>query len=214
MIDLINPYVAKILIALKSGDSIRQVSKKTNISYGWTHFWIERLEDEGILKRKGQEIIIDEKNTIYAEFLKFIKKALKEKISLADAYSLPALSGLEYAFTSTDAVFIWTKGGYNIGRSAESYPIFIEVLKSDLEKWKKFFSEFSVNSYAELTKRKGIYFIMFPKDYIIKEEAEGIAVKPLKETVEWATKYIYNFQPALEMLDEMYKLNFGVRYAE
>lgn len=214
MIELINPHIVKILITAKDNDSIRSISKKIDLSYAWTYNWITKLVDLEIIKRKGSKIKINKKNKIYAEFMNFIKKILKEKLSLADAYSLPNLSGLEYAFTFTDSVFIWTKGGYNIGRNKTSYPLFIEILEKDLDSWYKFFDDFSIKATKKIERKKGIYFILIPKKKIEKEFINGVFVIPLKSTVEYAKRYIYNFEPALEMLNDMYNLNIKIKYAE
>lgn len=214
MIELINPYVVKILITAKDGDSIRVISKRTGISYAWTYNWIEKLVDAGIIKRKGQTVKINKNSKIYSEFSEFIKKILMEKISISDAYSLPNLSGLEYAFTFTDAVFIWTKGGYNIGRSMDSYPIFIEVLDAEIKQWFEFFERFSIKATKKIERKKDIYFIIIPKKKIEKEEIENVFVIPLKKTVAYAKKYVYNFEPALEMLNKMYNLKIKIKYAE
>lgn len=214
MIELISPYVAKILISAKDGDSVRAVSKKINLSYAWTYNWIEKLSELGIIKRKGQKIKVRKDNPVYSAFMEFIKKSLKQRLSLADSYSLPSLAGLDYAFTSTDAVFIWTKGGYNIGRSKDCYPIFIEVLEQDLKEWYRFFEQFSVKYFEKPVRKKGIYFILMPKKEIENEFFNGVFVAPLQKTVDYAKKYIYNFEPALEMLKEMYNLDIDIVYAE
>ncbi len=213
MIETINPYIIRILITAKDNDSIRLISKKINLSYAWTYNWIQKLVELGIIKRKGQKIKINRENKIYKEFIQFIKKILKEKLSLTDAYSLPNLAGLEYAFTSTDAVFIWTKGGYNVGRSKMNYPIFIEVLEKDLDEWCKFFKNFSIKYSKAIKRKKGIYFILMTEIKIEKEFVNGVFVIPLKRTIDYAKKYIYNFEPALEMLDHMYNLNIKIKYA-
>ncbi|MBI2128974.1 hypothetical protein HYU07_01930 [Candidatus Woesearchaeota archaeon] len=214
MMEVINPYIVKILITARDNDSIRVISKRIDLSYAWTYNWMQKLVDLGIIERKGQKIKIDKENAFYREFVAFIKKVLKERLSLADAYSLPNLTGLDYAFTATDAVFIWTKGGYNIGRSKDRYPIFIEILEEDLGKWCRFFDKFSVRYSRRVERKKGIYFILIVKKKIEKEFVNGVFVVPLKETIEYARKYIYNFEPALEMLDQMYGLNMKIKYAE
>lgn len=214
MIEIINPYTIKIIIAARDGDSVRAISKRINLSYGWTYKWVEELVGLGVFKRKGQKIKVNKKNPIYNEFVGFIRRILKEKLSLSDAYALPNLAGLDYAFTATDAVFIWTKGGYNIGRYKDNYPLFIEILDQDFEKWKTFFNELSIKSTKKIERKKGIYFILQPRKVIKKEIVEGVWVMPLDETVAYAQKYIYNFEPALEMLSQMYNLNKKVKYAE
>ena len=214
MLELINPYVAKIAISAKDGDSIREISKKIKESYGWTYKWVLELEAIGAVKRKKQEIYTNKNNIFYKDLIKLTKEAFKNNFSLSDAYLLPNLSGLEYIFTDTDAVFIWTKGGYNIGRSKNSYPIFIRIFEKDKNNWKKFFSKFYIRYTFRNERKKGIYFIISPSTSIEKEYCDNISVLPLAKTVEWAKKYIFNFQPALEMLDKMYDIKIGIKYAE
>ncbi|MBI2653169.1 helix-turn-helix domain-containing protein, partial [Candidatus Woesearchaeota archaeon] len=120
MFELINPYIAKILVSAKNGDSIRCISKKIQESYGWTYKWILELENIGAIFRKKQEVHINKNNRFYRYAAKFVKDSISSNLSLTDAYLLPNLAGLEYIFTNIDAVFIWTKGGYNIGRSKNS----------------------------------------------------------------------------------------------
>ena len=213
MLDLINPYVAKILIAAKDGDSIRSVSKKIKESYGWTYKWVLGLEKIGAVERKKQELYIKRENYFYKETAKLAKSLLKNSLSLDDAYLLPNFTGLEYSFTGIDAVFIWTEGGYNIGRSKKSYPIFIEILENDKSEWEKLFSELNLRYTFKNERKKGIYFIMSSGKSIEKEYCGEMPVLPLAKTVEWAKKYSFNFEPALEMLDQLYDLKIGVKYA-
>jgi len=214
MFELINPYVAKILVSAKDGDSIRQISKKIQESYGWTYKWVLELESVGVIRRKKQEICIKKNNSFYKEAMRFIKCSLSADISLSDAYLAPNLAGLDYIFTGIDAVFVWTKGGYNIGRSKNSYPIFMEVLEKDKSAWQGYFSKLNVKYTFKNERKKGIYFVILLSKSIEKEYCEHIPVLPLAKTVEWAKKYSFNFEPALEMLDKMYNLKMGIKYAE
>jgi len=214
MFELINPYIAKILVSAKNGDSIRNISKKIQESYGWTYKWILELENIGAIARKKQEVFINKNNRFYKDAAKFIKDSLPFNLSLNDAYLLPNLIGLDYIFTGIDAVFIWTKGGYNIGRSKNSYPIFIEILEKDKNAWKKYFSKLGLTFTFKNERKKEIYFVISFSKTIEKEYCENMPVLPLAKTVEWAKKYSFNFQPALEMLDEMYNLKIGVKYAQ
>ena len=214
MLDLINPYVVKIAIAARNRDSIMQISKKIKESYGWTYKWVSELEKAGVIKRKKQEIRINKDNSFYKLINKLIKISIKYGLSLSDAYLLPNLTGLEYIFTNTDAVFIWTKGGYNIGRSKDSYPIFIEILEKDKSAWEKFFSKLNVKYTFRNERKKWIYFVISLSKNLEKEYCEGMPVLTLARTSEWATTYSFNFQPALEMLDELYNLKIGASYAK
>lgn len=202
------------MISARDGDSIRSISKKIMESYGWTYKWILELEKIGAIERKKQRIAIMKDNYFYKEASKFIISSLKNNLSLSDAYLLPNLTGLNYIFSNIDAVFIWTKGGYNIGRNRDSYPIFIEILERDKSDWGKFFSKIKVVYTFRNERKKGIYFIISLKEKIEKEYCENIPVLPLTKTVEWAKKYRFNFEPALEMLDEIHNLGLGIRYAE
>ena len=214
MFELINPYTAKILVSAKNGDSIRNISKKIQESYGWTYKWILELENIGAIARKKQEVYINKNNKFYKDAAKFVKDSLSSNLSLNDAYLLPNLIGLEYIFTGIDAVFIWTKGGYNIGRSKNSYPVFIDILEKDKIEWQKYFSKLNIKYTFKNERKNGIYFVISFSNTIEKEYCEGVPVLPLAKTVEWANKYKFNFEPALEMLDEMYNLKIGVKYAQ
>jgi len=213
MFELINPYVAKILVSARNGDSIMQISKKIQESYGWTYRWVSGLESIGALRRKKQEVYINKNSSFYRTATKFIKESLANNLNLNDAYLLPNLSGLKYIFTGIDAVFIWTKGGYNIGRSKNSYPIFIEILEKDKNAWHGYFSKLNVKYSFKNERKKGIYFVIKLSKIIDREYCEQVPVLPLAKTVEWAKKYSFNFEPALEMLDQLYDLKIGVKYA-
>ncbi|MBI2656798.1 hypothetical protein HYX03_03595, partial [Candidatus Woesearchaeota archaeon] len=170
-------------------------------------------ENIGAIVRKKQEVYINKNNRFYRYAAKFVKDSISSNLSLTDAYLLPNLAGLEYIFTDIDAVFIWTKGGYNIGRSKNSYPIFIEILEKDRNAWAIYFSKFNINYIFKNERKKGVYFVISLSRSIEKEYCEQIPVWSLAKTVEWAKKYSFNFQPALEMLDEMYNLKIGIKYA-
>ncbi|MBI2546663.1 hypothetical protein HYV81_05790 [Candidatus Woesearchaeota archaeon] len=214
MFEMINPYVAKIVIAARDGDSIRQISKKIRESYGWTHKWVSELVKMGAITRERQEVYVDKKNPFYKAIRRFIRGTLPSNISLNDAYLLPNLAGLDYMFTNTDAIFIWTKGGYNIGRSKDAYPIFIGIAQKDKAAWEYFFSQLGITYTFRNEKKKGIYFVLSTSTAIEKELSEQVPVLPLSETVAWAKRYEFNFQPALEMLDELYDLKIGATYKE
>ncbi|MBI2138698.1 hypothetical protein HYU13_03860 [Candidatus Woesearchaeota archaeon] len=213
MFDLINPYTAKIAIAARDGDSIRSISKKIKESYGWTYKWVLDLEKTGVITRRGQEIRINKKNRFYKALIR-CTTSLTNALNLRDAYLLPNLTGLDYIFTCTDAVFAWTKGGYNIGRSKKCYPIFIEVLEKDKPDWERYFSTLKIAYSFKREKKKGIYFIISLCGEMEREYCGDIPVLPLAKTVEWAKKYSFNFQPALEMLGSLYHLPVGEKYAE
>ena len=85
MFELINPYVAKILVSAKDRDSIRQISKKIQESYGWTYRWVSELENIGAVRRKKQEVYINKKSSFYRAATKFIKESFSIAITFVSA---------------------------------------------------------------------------------------------------------------------------------
>jgi len=213
-LDLVNQHVAKILLAAEDGDSISRISQKAGGSYGWTHQWIERLEEVGVVERTDGVSVRDDE---FRDTFKHVARTvLKRNIDLKDAYLLPNFAGMDYRYSRTDAVFIWTKGGYQIGRNQDDYPLFIDVYDDEIDDWEDHFERFGIDhSVGERSSEAdGIHFVLYPTEDFETEWVENASVPPLEETVEWARQYEANFQPALEMLDGMYDLGLGVTYRE
>lgn len=212
-LDFVNKHVAKILLAIEDGDSINRVSQKIDASYSYTYEWITRLEEIEVVERENGLHIRDEQ---FAEsFEEVARTVLQRGMSLDDAYLLPNYAGMEYRYTKTDAVFIWTKGGYQIGRNQDDYPLFIDVLEDDVEDWVEFFQSFGVETtVGGRTEKSGIHAVLYPQEEMEIGRVESASVTPLAETVEWAQQYRPNFQPALEMLDSLYDLELGVEYSD
>ena len=204
--DILNPHVVKIIIAARKEDSIRGISQRIGLSYGWTYKWALELENAGVLRRKGKRVFLDEKSPFYRETLAFLRSAFGR--SPGFYYAALGLFGIKYCFRGTDAVFVWTEGGYNIARYREYYPIFIKLRKSD-----EGIFEFYAGKLG-LKDRKGIFYKPeFLEDFEICFH-KGMPVDSLEETISFMKKYIYNFQPALEMVQEMHGKRTGVKYKE
>ncbi|MFQ5820043.1 MAG: hypothetical protein ACE5I5_08665 [Candidatus Heimdallarchaeota archaeon] len=146
------------------------------------------------------------------------KEYLKQRFSVRDAYNLVRAAKLEYAFTDPDAVFFWTKGGYNIDRFFAFYPIHLKVKKRELRKWRSFFksrgSRVHVNGESVKQTLFGTFYVLYPEEEFKTVDIEGFRVVPLKETVEFCENNIYAYEPALEMLNETYSLGLTVKYKE
>ena len=146
------------------------------------------------------------------------KDYLKKKANISKAYELLAEAGLKYAFTGPDAVFIWTKGGYNADRFLGFYPVHVSVIRKDLNKWKRFFKAKNCRFYVKDTPIKetlfGLFYVLYPEARISSRKVEGMPVIPLRETVKFCKDNIYTYEPALEMLDEMYNLGLRISYKE
>jgi hypothetical protein len=141
-----------------------------------------------------------------------------KKSSISFAYELVRDAEMKYAFTNVDAVFFWTKGGYNADRFFAFYPIHLKVKKDESENWQEFFKSKGkrshINGKAVKETLYGCFYVLYPESRFRAVEVEGFSVIPLEETVEFCKENIYTYEPALEMLDEMYGLGLGVRYRE
>lgn len=63
---------------------------------------------------------------------------LTKRTNIAKSYGLLNEAGMRYALTGPDAVFFWTKGGYQVDRFFGFYPIHLKVEEKDLTKWGAF----------------------------------------------------------------------------
>ena len=206
-IDLLNPYVTKILISAKDGDSVASISKRIKLSYGWTHKWINELIKECIFKEKWRGIILQKNNKEYKAILKFIKENFN---NISFYYSALDLFGIKYCFTKTDAVYIYTKGGYNVARYRDFYPIFIKIKKSDYKNFLYYCKKLGL----KINSKKGVFYNPEILDDFKINKVNKTPVEPLDESIEFMKKNIYNFQPALEMIQEIYNKKLNIKYRE
>lgn len=206
-IELLNPYVIKILISLREKDSISSISKRINLSYGWTNKWVNELVKEGVLKKRWREVELNKENKDYKNILKLIKSNLN---NINFYYSVLNLFGIDYCFTKTDAVYIWTKGRYNVARYREFYPIFIKIKKESYPILLAYCKKLGL----KINAKKGVFYnIDILEDFNSTKKGEYY-VEPLDETISFMKTNIYNFQPALEMISEMYNKPINVKYRE
>lgn len=206
-IELLNPYVIKILISLRKEDSISSISKRINLSYGWTNKWVNELIKEGILKEKWRGIILNEENKSYQRIINFIKENLND---IKFYYSALNLFGIEYCFTKTDAVYIWTEGRYNIARYKGHYPIFVKIKKLDYP----VFLEYCKKIGLKINSNKGVFYNVEVLDSFECIKKKNSFVEPLNKTIDFMQANIYNFEPALEMIKEMYNKKLNIKYKE
>ena len=143
---------------------------------------------------------------------------LTKRMNITGSYNLLNEAGMPYALTGPDAVFFWTRGGYQVDRFLGFYPIHLKVKEKDLGKWKSFFNSkrqrFHVKDQPIRQTLFGLFYTLYPKTDFRTEDVRGFCVIPLKETVKFCQKNIYSYEPALEMLDETYNLGLKARYME
>ena len=206
-IETLNPYVVRILISARDEDSMSSIAKRIGLSYGWTHKWVNELVKEGILKEKWRGVVLNEKNKSYKIIIKFLKESLN-KISFY--YSALQLFGIEYCFTKTDAVYLWTEGRYNIARYKEHYPIFIKIKNKDYD----IFLDYCKRLGLKINSNKGVFYAVEIMEDITAVKKNNFYVEPLEETIQFMQENIYNFEPALEMIKEMYNKKLNIKYKE
>lgn len=206
-IETLNPYVIRILISARDQDSMSSIAKRIGLSYGWTHKWISVLIKEGVFKEKWNGIILQEDNQSYKKIMQFIKNTINP-INLY--YSTLPLMGISYSLTQTDAVYVWTNGGYNIARYKEFYPIFIKIEKKDYQTFLYYCNKLGLNIKA----KDGTFYDPKLVEKLISVKNGKYDVDSLEETIDFMKNNIYNFEPALEMIDEMYHKKLGYEYKE
>ncbi len=166
------------------------------------------MSSKGFLKRKERGLyeVVSVKNYV------------KTKNNVDEGYELLKRSKLPYALSRVDGVFVWTNGGYNANRFFGSYPIYITISKSDIEKWKKFLDDNGRKCIIDGAKPTetlyGTYYVLIPEKKVESTNVDGLKVEPLKKTVDFCKRESFAFEPALEMLDRKYNLDLGIKYEE
>jgi DNA-binding IscR family transcriptional regulator len=198
----------KTLLAIEPGDSIAGVARKIDENRETIRRVVNALEDEGYVEYDRGLTVVDP--AVREAGLSFLAaSAGVVPPSIPEAYVLPQFAGREFAYTSIDAVYIWTRGGYQVARDPEDYPLFITVAETDLDEWTQFFERFDIpvaqerQPADEIT--QAIQFVLEPCATVEAETVDGRPVIPLQETVEFARDHYATFQSALDMLGRMYE---------
>ncbi len=143
---------------------------------------------------------------------------VRMRSDISAGYDTVRKAGLPYLLSGADAVFFWTKGGYNVDRFFGFYPICLKVRKDDVRSWKSFFRsegrKWVVEGRPVEETVFGVFYLLRPVDRLRGEEVDGFSVEPLREAVRFCQENVYAYEPALEMLDEMYGLHLRVKYRE
>jgi hypothetical protein len=202
-----NEKAIKTLLAIEPGDSISGVARKIDENRETIRRVVNSLEDEGYVEYDQGLTVIDQ--TVREAGLSFLAaSAGVSPPSISDAYILPHFADLEFAYTSIDAVYIWTRGGYQVARDPADYPLFLAVEEGDIAEWEQFFDRFGISVAQErqsIDELDGsIQFVLEPRATIKADVVDGRPVIPLEETVDFARDHYATFQSALDMLGRMY----------
>jgi hypothetical protein len=143
---------------------------------------------------------------------------LSKRTRISEGYDLLKESSMEYALTGPDSVLVWTKGGYQVDRFFGFYPIHLKAMKPDLPEWEKFFNSRKEKYHIEGQPVKetlfGLFYVLYAATGFEAEDVAGFKVDSLKDTVQFCQERIYSYEPALEMLNEMYGLGLKVEHRE
>ncbi|MDG5775206.1 helix-turn-helix domain-containing protein [Haloarculaceae archaeon H-GB1-1] len=197
----------KVILALDPGDSISGVARKIDENRETIRRVVHCLEEEGYVAYDDGLHLVDQ--TIRDVGLEFLTAAADiSPPSISEAYVLPKFAGMEYAYTGIDAVYVWTRGGYQVARNPEDYPLFIAVHESELDAWAEFFDRFGIPTAEERQPADdldgSIQVVLESEAQIEAEMVDGRPVISLQETVAFANQHYAHFQSALDMLGRMY----------
>jgi hypothetical protein len=197
----------KVILALDPGDSISGIARKIDENRETIRRVVHRLEEAGYVVYDDGLHLVDQ--TIRDASLEFLTAAADTSPpSISEAYVLPQFAGMEYAYTGIDAVYVWTRGGYQVARDPGDYPLFIAVHESELDAWAEFFDRFGIPTAEERQPADdldgSIHVVLESEAQIEAEMVDRRPVISLQETVAFANEHYAHFQSALDMLDRMY----------
>ena len=218
MYEVLDDTAAQIILAIESSDSIRRVAQNLHTPYETVRQAVNRLEDAGYVRYDNGLSIVDDRVRDAAREL-VAASARVSPPSIEETYVLPQFGSQPFAFTRIDAVYVWTQGGYQVGRDPDDYPLFVAVRERDIDTWEAFFESFDLPTAFERQPRDELdgplQIVLEPRPSLDIEHIEGYPVIPRAETIEYMRENYAQFQSALAMLDRMYEdLDLGVTYRE
>jgi len=218
MYEVLDDTTAQIILAIESGDSIRRVAQHLHTPYETVRQAVNRLEDAGYIRYDDGLSVVDRRVRDAARELVAASAGVSPP-SIEEAYVIPQFGDWPFAFTRIDAVYVWTQGGYQVGREPDDYPLFLAVRDQDVESWEAFFESFDLPTAFERQPREklagSVQIVLDPQPSLEIEHVEGYPVIPRAETIEYMHEHYATFESALAMLDRMYEnLDLGVDYRE
>ena len=218
MYEVLDDTAAQTILAIESGDSIRRVAQHLQTPYETVRQAVNRLEDVGYVTYDDGLSVVDERVRDAARELVAASAGVSPP-SIEEAYVIPQFGDWPFAFTRIDAVYVWTQGGYQVGREPDDYPLFLAVREQDVNAWEAFFESFDLPTAFERQPQDeldgALHIVVEPRPSLDIEHVEGYPVIPRAETIEYMRENYAQFQSALAMLDRMYEdIDLGVTYRE
>jgi len=218
MYEVLDDTAAQIVLASEPGDSIRRVAHRLQTPYETVRQAVNRLEAAGYLHYDDGLSVTDQRVREAAREL-VAASARVSPPSIDEAYITPQFGDWPFAYARIDAVYVWTQGGYQVGRDPDDYPLFLAVREQDVEQWTRFFEQFGLPTAFERQPRpqldSPLQIVLDPRPDLAPEDVEGYPVISRAETIAYMRDHYAQFQSALAMLDRMYDdLDLGVAYRE
>lgn len=208
MYDICGEKELKTLLAIKSGDSISGVARRIDENRETIRRTVNRLEEAGYVRYTDGLSLVD-RSIRDAGLTLLATAATTSPPSISEAYVLPQFAEMDYAYTAIDAVYVWTRGGYQVARNPDDYPLFIAVNETDLDAWRQFFERFGIPAARKRQPTDefdgSLQFVLEPRERVDATMVDGRPVIPIGETIEFAQDHYATFESALEMLDRMYE---------
>src|SRR6056297_3873560 len=184
MYEVLDDTAAQVILAIESDDSIRRVSQHLHTPYETVRQAVNRLEDVGYVTYDDGLSVVDERVRNAARELVAASAGVSSP-SIEEAYVIPQFSDWPYAFTRIDAVYVWTQGGYQVGRNPDDYPLFLAVREQDVDAWETFFESFDFPTAFERQPRDdldgALHIVVEPRSSLDIEHVEGYPVIPRPE---------------------------------
>jgi len=115
-----------------------RVAQHLHTPYETVRQAVNRLEDAGYVTYDDGLTVVDERVRDAARELVAASAGVSPP-SIEETYAIPQFSDWPFAFTRIDAVYVWTQGGYQVGREPDDYPLFLAVREQDVDAWETFF---------------------------------------------------------------------------
>lgn len=218
MYEVLDDTAAQVILAIESDDSIHRVAQHLHTPYETVRQTVNRLEEAGYVRYDDGLSVMDDRVRTAARELVAASAGVSTP-TIDEAYVVPQFGDWPFAFTRIDAVYVWTQGGYQVGRNPDDYPLFLAIREQDLDAWEAFFESFGLPTAFERQPRESLagplQIILDPQPSLDIEHVQGYPVIPREETIAYMREHYAQFQSALSMLDRMYEdLDLGVAYRE
>ncbi|NGM71284.1 helix-turn-helix domain-containing protein [Natronolimnobius sp. AArcel1] len=202
MYEVLDDTAARAILAMERGNSIRRVAQHLHMPYETVRQAVNRLEDAGYIQYDDGLFVVDSRVRDAARELVAASASVSPP-SIEEAYVIPQFGGWPFAFTRIDAVYVWTKGGYQVGRDPDDYPLFLAVREQDVHHWEAFFESFDLPTAFERQRREELagplQIVIDPQPSLEIDHVEGYPVIPRTETIEYMQEHYAQFQSALTL---------------